>query len=491
MSEHNYEDVWKYALEQIKQQYIKSGKETEFKLWFNMNYVEDTISTITVSVASEFLWQSMLKKGNVQLVSKKIEELTGQSNIKIQHIISNQSVFNPEESDSEIVSMSSNSDESDIDSTKNKLSEKKSGSSLNFTDSAKSAENKKALKKHPQLFEKYTFDTFIPGSNSDYAYNAAIAASKNPGKTYNPILLYGGVGLGKTHLMEAIGNYIYQERGDSFKICYVPAETFTNEFTSSIKAQTTEKFKSKYRNLDVLLLDDIQFLQGKAQTQEELFHTFNALHDSSSQMVFTCDRPVTELKDMTDRLRSRFSNGLIVDLQPPEYETRYAILLKKLETLGKSIPEDVIAYIAKNVVTNVRDLESALTKMIGYSELVNKNLTIEIAQQQLRDTFSQPLSGTITIDTIQKVVSDYYNISITDIKSKKRDKKYVYPRQIAIYLSRELTEYSYPEIGQEFGGRDHTTAMHADEKIRDLLKTDSSLNSLIQMLIRNIKDYKK
>ncbi|MCR4627587.1 MAG: chromosomal replication initiator protein DnaA [Treponema sp.] len=491
MSEHNYEDVWKYALEQIKQQFIKSGKETEFKLWFNMNYVEDTISTITVSVASEFLWQSMLKKGNVQLVSKKIEELTGQTNIKIQHIISNQSVFNPEESDSEIVSMSSNSDESDLDSTKNKLSEKKPGSSLNFTDSAKSAENKKALKKHPQLFEKYTFDTFIPGSNSDYAYNAAIAASKNPGKTYNPILLYGGVGLGKTHLMEAIGNYIYQERGDSFKICYVPAETFTNEFTSSIKAQTTEKFKSKYRNLDVLLLDDIQFLQGKAQTQEELFHTFNALHDSSSQMVFTCDRPVTELKDMTDRLRSRFSNGLIVDLQPPEYETRYAILLKKLETLGKSIPEDVIAYIAKNVVTNVRDLESALTKMIGYSELVNKNLTIEIAQQQLRDTFSQPLSGTITIDTIQKVVSDYYNISITDIKSKKRDKKYVYPRQIAIYLSRELTEYSYPEIGQEFGGRDHTTAMHADEKIRDLLKTDSSLNSLIQMLIRNIKDYKK
>ena len=293
MSEHNYEDVWKYALEQIKQQFIKSGKETEFKLWFNMNYVEDTISTITVSVASEFLWQSMLKKGNVQLVSKKIEELTGQSNIKIQHIISNQSVFNPDESDSEIVSMSSNSDESESDSIKNQFSEKKSGCSLKFTDSAKTADNKKALKKHPQLFEKYTFDTFIPGSNSDYAYNAAIAASKNPGKTYNPILLYGGVGLGKTHLMEAIGNYIYQERGDSFKICYVPAETFTNEFTSSIKAQTTEKFKSKYRNLDVLLLDDIQFLQGKAQTQEELFHTFNALHDSSSQMVFTCDRPVT------------------------------------------------------------------------------------------------------------------------------------------------------------------------------------------------------
>jgi len=470
MGERNYEDVWKYALDQIHQQFSKTGKETEFKLWFNMNYVEDTISTITVSVASEFLWQSMLKKGNIQLVSKKIEELTGQSNIKIQHIINNKSVFNPEENNSDLLPENSETSE-----TKPELKK----------------DIKKPAKKHPQLFERYTFDTFIPGNNSDYAYNAAIAAAKNPGKTYNPILLYGGVGLGKTHLMEAIGNYIYQEKGDNFKICYVPAETFTNEFTSSIKSQATEKFKSKYRNLDVLLLDDIQFLQGKTQTQEELFHTFNALHDSCSQMVFTCDRPVTELKDMTDRLRSRFSNGLIVDLQPPEYETRHAILLKKLETLGKQIPDDVISYIAKNVVTNVRDLESALTKMIGYSELVNKNLTIEIAQQQLRDTFSQPLSGTITIDTIQKVISDYYNISITDIKSKKRDKKFVFPRQIAIYLSRELTEYSYPEIGQEFGGRDHTTAMHADEKIRDLLKTDSSLNSVIQMLIRNIKDYKK
>ena len=484
MGEHNYEDVWKYALDQLHEEFKNAGRETEFKLWFNMTYVEDTLTTITVSVPSEFLWQSMLKKGNVQLVTKKIEELTGQINLNIQHIVNNQSIFSTSNSVPESENIINFRQEIETEIYQEHPVQK-------IQEPVKIQFQEKQIRKHPQLFEKYTFDTFIPGSNSDYAYNAAIAAAKNPGKTYNPILLYGGVGLGKTHLMEAIGNYIYKEKGDNFKICYIPAETFTNEFTSSIKSQTTSKFKSKYRNLDVLLLDDIHFLQGKTQTQEELFHTFNALHDSCSQMVFTCDRPVTELKDMTDRLRSRFSNGLVVDLQPPDFETRHAILLKKLETLGKHIPDDVIAYIAKNVVTNVRDLESALTKMIGYSELVNKNLTIDIAQQQLRDTFSQPLSGTITIDIIQKVVSDYYNISITDIKSKKRDKKFVFPRQIAIYLSRELTEYSYPEIGQEFGGRDHTTAMHADEKIRDLLKTDSSLNSVVQILTRNIKDFKK
>lgn len=473
MGEHNYKDVWTYALNQIHEEYKKAGKETDFKLWYNMKYEEDTISTITVSVASEFLWQSMVSKGNVQRITDKIKDLTGQKNISLKHLVNNESVFSESRKDSSI--------EAQAD-------KKQNGSQTSLSNHT---HVKTEVKRHPQLYPNYTFETFIPGSNSDYAYNASIAAAKNPGKTYNPILLYGGVGLGKTHLMEAIGNYIYHDKGDKFKICYVPAETFTNEFTTAIGNKTIDKFKSKYRNLDVLLLDDIHFLQGKTQTQEELFHTFNALHDSSSQMVFTCDRPVTELKDMTDRLRSRFSNGLVVDLQPPDFETRYAILLKKLEILQKKIPEEVVSYIAKNVVTNVRDLESALTKMIGYSELINKNLTIEIAQEQLRDTFSSPMSGTITIDTVQKIVADHFNISISDIKSKKRDKKFVFPRQISLYIARELTEYSFPELGNEFGGRDHTTAMHSYEKIENMLKTDSSLNSLVQMLMRQVKDYKK
>jgi len=482
MSEHNYKEVWQYAMDQIHDQYKNAGQETEFRLWFNMDYVEDTLSTITVAVASEFLWQSMINKGNIDKISKKICDLTGQSKIEINCIIKNSSVYNSS------VSISSQTDENTI-----RPQEQKKESRVHASQPVHIGETvtDRPQKKHPQLQEDYTFDTFVPGDNSIYAYNASIAVAKNPGKAYNPILLYGGVGLGKTHLMESIGNYIYQQKGDKVKICYVSAESFTNEFTSSIGNRTIDKFKSKYRNLDVLLLDDIHFLQGKEMTQEELFHTFNALHDSNSQMVFTCDRPITELKGITERLSSRFSNGLCIDLQPPNYETRHAILLKKLEILGKTIPDDVIDYIAKNVVTNVRDLESALTKMIGYSELINKKLTIEIAQQQLRDTFSSPLSGTISIETIQKVVADHYGISVSDIKNKKRDRKFVIPRQIALYIARELTEYSFPELGNEFGGRDHTTAMHSYEKIESQLKTDSSLNSLIQLLIKNIKDYKK
>jgi len=473
MSEHNYKEVWQYAMDQIHEEYKNAGQETEFRLWFNMDYMEDTISTITVAVASDFLWQSMVSKGNIEKIVKKICNLTGQENIQIKCIIKNSSVT--EKSENVI----------------KEIAERETDKNVTIPVKNIPDEDIKSQKKHPQLQEDYTFDTFVPGDNSIYAYNASIAVAKNPGKAYNPILLYGGVGLGKTHLMESIGNYIYQQKEDKVKICYISAESFTNEFTTALLNNTTTKFKSKYRNLDVLLLDDIHFLQGKERTQEELFHTFNALHDNNSQMVFTCDRPITELKGLTDRLRTRFSNGLCIDLQPPDYETRHAILLKKLEIMGKNIPDDVIDYIAKNVVTNVRDLESALTKMIGYSELINKKLTIEIAQQQLRDTFSSPLSGTISIENVQKVVADHYQISVADIKSKKRDRKFVIPRQIALYIARELTEYSFPELGNEFGGRDHTTAMHSFEKIENQLKTDSSLNTLVQLLIKNIKDYKK
>src|SRR5574344_2801119 len=389
MSDQNYHEFWQEALNQIHEEYKSAGQENEFLLWFNLDYVEDTLSTITVAVASEFMWHLMQSKGHVDQVTKKLCELTGQ-NITLKYIVRTKKADAGE-------SNSAVSDTASVSSSSNEYSSK-------VTQKA-SAEEKKVLK-HPQLRDDYTFDNFVPGENSAYAFTASLAAAKNPGRAYNPILIYGGVGLGKTHLMQSIGNYIYADKGPKTKICYLSAETFTNEFISSISDRTTDKFKSKYRNLDVLLLDDIHFLQGKDSTQEELFHTFNALYDRNCQMVFTCDRPVTELKEMTDRLRSRFSNGLVVDLQPPDFETRHAILLKKLETLGKHIPNDVIAYIAKNVVTNVRDLESALTKMIGYSELVNKNLTIDIAQQQLRDTFSQPLSGTITIDIIQKVIAD-------------------------------------------------------------------------------------
>lgn len=464
MSEQNYREVFAEAMTQIHDEYRQSGKESEFMLWFNVNYLKDTISEITVSVASEFMWQQMVSKGNIQKIEAKIYELVGQ-NIKLAYVIKN---------------------EPKTENPKDELP-KKSEKSAKPAVQAEQAEKKK----HPQLREDYTFENFIPGENSIYAFNAAQAAAKNPGKAYNPILIYGGVGLGKTHLMQAVGNYMHAESGTSYKICYVSAESFGNEFIESIRTKATDKFKNKYRKLDVLLLDDIHFLQGKNSTQEELFYTFNALYDKNCQLVFTCDRPITEMKGIEERLRTRFSRGLNIDLQPPDYETRKAILRKKMEMQKIRIADDVIDLIAKNVQTNVRDLESCLTKMIGYAELVGKNVTIEIAQQLLRDMFSQPLSGTISVETIQRVVADHYNISLSDIKSNKRSTKFVIPRQIAIYIARNLTEYSYPELGSEFGGRDHSTMMHSHDKIENAIKVDSSLDTTIQQLIRDIKDFKK
>ncbi len=473
MSEQNYKAIWQEALTQIEAEYKENGQETEFNLWYNMEYVEDENETITVSVPSDFMWSQMTERGNVKRVEEKILEISGQS-IKIKYIL--------KKTTSEL--------KKSLDAA---LSHKPSETISKKDDSSKKEET---IKKHELLNEDYTFDTFVSGDNNAFAYNVSLAISKNPGITYNPLLLYGGVGLGKTHLMQAIGNYIWKEKKGDVKICYISTENFMNEYTFAIrdtnpKNKTIEKFKSKYRNLDVLLLDDIQFLEKKEGLQQELFYTFESLFNNKKQMVFTCDRPITDIKGIEDRLRNRFTRGLSVDMKAPNYETRKAILQKKMSILNKHIPEDIIDYIAKNVQTNVRDLESCLTKMIGYSDLINKELTIDIAKDLLRDTFSQATTGAITIETIQKVVADHYNISLSDIKSKKRSKQFIVPRQIAIYLARELTEYSFPDLGNEFGGRDHTTAMHSYEKIEELIKTDSSLNSTIESLIREIKDYKK
>ena len=456
--------------------YKSQNKEDEFKLWFNMNYVEDTIDTITVSVASSFLQQTMQKKGNFDIVLKKLKEITGQEDIRLNCIVVKEELSESKKSESL----------NDEKSSKKYVEPETSSSNSN------SAENKKAnFKKHQLLQEEYTFDTFIPGDNSNFAYNASIAVAKNPGKQYNPILLYGGSGLGKTHLMQAIGNYIYNNGGEKLKICYVSAETFTNEFTVSIKEGKTNAFKNKYRNLDVLLLDDIHFLQNKEQTQEELFYTFNALHEKKAQMVFTCDRPIKEIKNMAARLVSRLANGLCIDLQPPSYETRVAILQKKIDLMDKTLSQDIVEYIAKNIETNVRDLEAALNKVFGYADLVEKKPDLEITKHLLKDVMDSGSTESISIDVIQKVIADNYQISVADLKGKKRDKKFVIPRQIAIYVARELTEMAYTDIGNEFGGKDHSTIMSAYNKIAEQIKIDSSLESKIQLYIREIKEYKK
>ena len=453
-------------MEELHKEYKAQDKEEEFILWCNMTYVEDTIDTITASVPSAFVQKMVTEKGYLKIVENKLREVTGQNNIKLNCIVSAENKKNIKTSSTEKTVEKS----AEKDNTEKKSAPKK---------------------KHPLLQEEYTFETFIPGENSNFAYNAALAVAKNPGKTYNPILLYGGSGLGKTHLMQAIGNYIYNNGGEKLKISYVSAETFGNDFTSSLTAKKTNEFKNKYRNLDVLLLDDIHFLQGKNGMQEELFYTFEALSQKNAQMVFTCDRPIKEIKNMADRLVSRLSNGLCIDLQPPNYETRIAIIQKKLELQGRVFDQEIINYIAKNVESNVRELEAALNKIIGYSELVGKKPTLEIVKNQLKDLLTTNAAENISLETIQKVIADNYNISIADLKSKKRDKKFVVPRQIAIYIARELTEYSYIEIGNEFGGRDHTTIMHAYEKISDLIKTDSTLEAKIDLFGREIKEYKK
>ena len=476
MSERNYEEAWEYTMKVLHDLYKSKNNEDEFKIWFNMNYVEDTINTITISVASNFLKEMMHKKGYFEIVLNKLKEITGQNEISLKCIVAEQKDSSDSKSDNEEIKKETKTKKTDNTEAQTK----------------QTSETKKTeIKKHPLLQEEFTFENFIPGDNSNYAYNAAIAVAKNPGKKYNPILFYGGSGLGKTHLMQAIGNFIYKNGGEKLKICYVSAENFGNDFTASLISKKPNDFKNKYRNLDVLLLDDIHFLQGKEGMQNELFYTFEALSQKNAQMVFTCDRPIKEIKDMKDRLVSRLSNGLCIDITMPNYETRYAILQKKIELQNRSLEPEIIDFIAKNVETNVRELESALDKVLGYEELIGKKLTIEIAKNLLKDIMNSSSTQNISLDIIQKVIADNYQISISDLKSKKRDKRFVFPRQIAIYISRELTEISYTELGNEFGGKDHSTIMTAYKKIAEQIKIDPLLESKIQLYIREIKEYKK
>ena len=480
MSENNYKEFWQFSMNQLAEEYKKNGQENEFKLWFNINYIEDTMDTINVSVSSDFLWQQMVKKGNIRKIQEKLEQLTGQKNIVLNPIIKNSFDTLTNKSSPE-----QNHAEKNLDNDK-----KKTDSKAEKDTKIELLSTSSVLYKNTALNEKYTFDSFIPGTNLQFAYNVAFSVAEEPGIKSNPILLYGGVGLGKTHLMQAIGNKIFAEKGEKLKICYIQAESFTNEFTNNLRNKTPAKFQSKYRKLDVLLLDDIHFLQKKEGVQNELFYTFEALHKNNSQMVFTCDRPLREICEMADRLVSRLSSGMTIDLQPPNYETRKAILYKKLDILKKSLPEEVIDYIANTVETNIRDLEAALNKILGYSEFIDNKITVEIAHQQLKDIYMLQNVGNVSIDNIQKVIADNYQISVQELRSKSRAQKYVIPRHIALYISKELTEYTFTELGNEFGGKDHSTVMHACDNIKDKIKTDSSFAQKVNALIKEIKEYK-
>ena len=474
MADWNYKAFWGESLSQFKSEL---GEE-EYGTWFsNVEYIRADETSIFVSVPSNFFLEVFAPK-YLSRISDKIEELTGK---KLTIILE---VQKKGKNTQETLPKPPSIEEKTITSGKNSRSPGIAGGKK---------EN------HPQLEKEYTFDTYVVGEINNYAYNAAIAVARNPGnsKIYNPLLIYGGTGLGKTHLMQAIGHQIYQN-GDQ-KILYITGEGFMNEFVGIVglgQHKYKDAFAKKYRNVDVLLIDDIHTISAHATgTQDELFYTFEALNNKKKQMVFTCDRPITELKHIADRLKSRFTSGLSVELQLPKYEELLNILRKKTELKKLELKKDIfisgeiIELIIKNISTNVRDMEGALNNLMSYADLVNKPVTIEIAQGLLKDKFADPKQGNMNIDIIQRVVAGHYNLTPNDLKGKKRSAGIVKPRHIAIYLCRELTEFSLNEIGQSFGGRDHTTVIHSCRIIEETSRSDSNLYSALERLKRMIKEY--
>lgn len=332
---------------------------------------------------------------------------------------------------------------------------------------------------------RYTFDTFVVGGNNEFARAAALAVAENPGEIYNPLFIYGGVGLGKTHLMHSIAHFVLNQNPDT-KVLYVTSEKFTNELIDAIQKNTTNQFREKYRSIDILLIDDIQFIIGKERTQEEFFHTFNTLHESKKQIIISSDRPPKEMLTLEDRLRSRFEHGLLADIQSPDYETRMAILRKKEELDGLQINEDVMRYIASNIKSNIRELEGALTKIVAFSRLKKRELNLLLAEEALQDIISPNEKRIITPDFIVEVVAEHHNLTPADILSKDKSRNISYPRQIVMYLCRKLTDLSVTDIGKILGGRDHSTVLHGYDKILNDIEKDASLHNTIDVLIKKI-----
>jgi chromosomal replication initiator protein len=337
-----------------------------------------------------------------------------------------------------------------------------------------------------QLSPKYTFDAFVIGAGNQFAHAASQAVAERPSKAYNPLFLYGGVGMGKTHLMQAIGHEVKRCQPQA-SICYVSSEKFTNEMINSLRYDRMTSFRDKFRNVDVLLIDDIQFLAQKERTQEEFFHTFNALHESMKQIVIASDRPPKELAEIEDRLRSRFEWGLIADIQPPDLETKVAILQKKAESERVSLGTDLALYIASNVRTNVRELEGALIRLIAYCSLTGAEVSLVTAQQVLKN-FIDSQARKITIEAIQKAVAEQFGLRLTEIKAKSNSRAIVFPRQIAMFLAKQMTEASLPEIGRQFGGKHHTTVMHSVDKIEQQRQSDKDLNRLLNKLTETLNN---
>jgi chromosomal replication initiator protein len=332
---------------------------------------------------------------------------------------------------------------------------------------------------------KHTFDSFVVGNNNNFAYAASLAVAQAPGKSYNPLFLYGGTGLGKTHLLHAIGQYVVANKKGA-KVGYVSSEKFTNEYIDGIQNNQLPKFRRKYRQMDVLLVDDIHFLAGKERIQEEFFHTFNTLHESHRQIVMTCDRPAAEVHNLEQRLVSRFEWGLMTDLQPPDVEMRLAILRKKAQIMGVELSEDILGFLANRIRTNIRRLEGALVRVASYAALTGKNLTLELVEGLLREVLHEEGRFSISIEAIQKKVAEHFDIRMADMTSKRRPENIAFPRQIAMFLARSMTECSLTVIGEAFGGRDHGTVLHACRLVRDRMEVDANVRQVVSYLEKQL-----
>ena len=466
-SQKELDHIWKKTLENIKEKITNPS----FNTWFSETKAVMTTAEnqLVLQVPNNFI-QEWIASQYTDLIEEILADLTGNQWTLI--LLTPEEVKNFKENKEKKDENLKNEGEKEVEVVDEEIEK----------DNAESELNQNGFN------PKYTFDTFVVGNSNRFAHAASLAVAEAPAKAYNPLFIYGDVGLGKTHLMQAIAHFILKNNPD-YKVVYVSSETFTNELINSIKDDSTVDFRDKYRNIDILLVDDIQFLAGKERTQEEFFHTFNTLHESNRQLIISSDRPPKEIPTLEERLRSRFEWGLITDIQKPDLETRIAILRKKADIENLTIPNEVVIYIANKIQSNIRELEGALIKVIAYSSLVDREIDVDLAREALKDLVNKKKNKSIevNIERIKQIIVDDYNLKMEDMQSKKRTQNIAFPRQIAMYLSRELTDFSLPHIGNEFGGRDHTTVIHAHNKIKEKIENEADFSDKIERLTDKIK----
>ncbi len=445
-------ELWSGVLEATKETLGEQTWDTWLRPIKSQNFSENTL---TLEVPNQF-FQTWIKDHYLGLIKETLKTITQQEDVAVEFVIAHAPAGQPEQP-------------------------KAKPKRWFFRASPK------AQAQTPDQFNlnpRFSFESFVVGPSNRFAHAASLAVAESPARSYNPLFIYGGVGLGKTHLMQAMGAHILHNN-QQCKITYISSEKFTNQLISAIQHRTTTEFRERYRHVDILLIDDIHFIAGKEATQEEFFHTFNALYDAHKQIVLSSDRPPKEIPALEERLVSRFEWGLITDIQPPDLETRIAILKKKIEQNKLGVPDDVVFFIGDKVKLNIRELEGALIRVAAYSSLINKKITLDLAHAVLKDMLLE--EKRISVDAIQKIVAAHFDLRIMDLKAKKRSRAVVYPRQIAMYLARTLTDFSLPEIGEYFGGRDHTTVLHAYEKIQRDLQNDPKLKDSLGRLTIEIK----